>query len=101
MITLVQRTTRRLHALREATVMFRLDITKAFDTVQWVFLIEVLQASGFGPRWIAWICGLLGNSSTRIMVNGMSGRPIYNCCGLRQGALLSPVLFILAMESLH
>lgn len=98
---LVQCMARRLHALREATVMLKLDITKAFDTVNWAFLVETLCTMGFGTRWIDWVCGLLGSSSTRILVNGLPGRPIYNCCGLRQGGPLSPMLFILIMEPLH
>uniref|UniRef100_A0A8R7RG20 Reverse transcriptase domain-containing protein n=1 Tax=Triticum urartu TaxID=4572 RepID=A0A8R7RG20_TRIUA len=98
---LVQCTARRLHALCEATVMLKLDITKAFDTVNWAFLVETLRAMGFGTRWIDWVCGLLGSSSTRILVNGLPGRPIYNCCGLRQEGSLSPMLFILVMEPLH
>lgn len=38
-----------------------------------------------GPKWTSWICGLLGNSSTRILVNGVPGRPIFNYKGFRQG----------------
>uniref|UniRef100_A0A8R7TQP3 Reverse transcriptase domain-containing protein n=1 Tax=Triticum urartu TaxID=4572 RepID=A0A8R7TQP3_TRIUA len=81
--------------------MLKLDISKAFDSVHWPFLLEVLRKAGFGERWITWICGLLASSSTRIMINGMPGRPIYNTMGLRQGAPLSPMLFILIMEPLH
>lgn len=80
---LVQCTARRLHALREPTVMLKLDISKAFDSVSWSFFVEVLTRMGFGERWLAWICGLLANSSTRIMVNGVPGEPIFNCKGLR------------------
>lgn len=79
---LVQCTARRLHALKEPTVLLKLDITKAFDSVQWPFLIEVMRAMGFCGRWLGWICGLLANSSTRIMVNGIPGKPILNACGL-------------------
>ena len=82
---LVQGTARCLHALRNPTVLLKLDISKAFDSVQWPFLIEVLHIMGFGTRWIGWIFGLLATSSTRIMLNGVPGKPIYNQCGLRQG----------------
>lgn len=64
---MVQGTARRLHALREPAVMLKLDISKAFDTVQWPFLLEVLSKLGFSDRWISWICGLLSTSSTRVM----------------------------------
>lgn len=98
---LVQCTARKLKALKEPTVMMKLDITKAFDSVQWPFLMEVLRALGFSDKWREWICGLLATSSTRIMVNGIPGKPILNCIGLRQGDPISPLLFILIMEPLH
>ena len=82
---LVQCMARRLHALRETAIMLKLDISKAFDYVKWPFLVEVLKHMGFGNRWISWVCGILANSSTRIMVNGTPGMPIYYRKGLRQG----------------
>lgn len=67
--------------------MLKLDISKAFESVQWSFRVEILNRMGFGTRWLAWICGLLANSSTRIMVNGVPGRPIFNYQGPRQGGI--------------
>lgn len=98
---LVQSTARRLNALHNPTVLLKLDISKAFDSVQWSFLSEVMQQLGFGSRWRSWICGILATSTTKIMVNGDPGDTIYNCKGLRQGDPISPVLFILTMEPLQ
>lgn len=78
---LVQCTVRRLHAFKEPAVMLKLDISKAFDSVQWPFMVEVLTHMGFSTKWTEWICGLLATSSTRIMINGSPGRPILNCQG--------------------
>lgn len=56
---LVQCMTRRLHALKDPTVMFKLDISKAIESVQWPFLLKVLKKMCFGRRWITWMC--IGN----------------------------------------
>lgn len=44
-----------LHAVRRPCVQLKIDITKAFDTVSWTFLLEVLQHMGFGRRWRNWL----------------------------------------------
>ena len=90
-----------MHALKDPTVLVKLDISKAFDSVQWPFLLEVLQQLGFGAKWRACICGILATSTTKVMVNGEPGETIYNCKGMRQGDSLSPMLFILTMEPLQ
>lgn len=98
---LVQATARRLHALREPVALIKLDITKAFDTLDWEFLLEILPKMGFDGMCRAWICVLMSSSSTRVLVNGVSGGKIVSGKGLRQGDALLPMLFILAMEALH
>jgi hypothetical protein len=45
---LVQQTTRFLHQHKLSRILLKLDISKAFDSVAWPFLLEVLQHLGFG-----------------------------------------------------
>lgn len=74
---------------------------KACDTVSWAFLLQLLEHLGFGRRWRNLTANLLGTSSTRVLLNGMSGPFINHKRGLRQGDPLSPMFFILVLDVLN
>jgi hypothetical protein len=71
--------------LDTTSILLKLDITKAFDTVDWKFLVEVLWNIGFVERLLPCICALLSNCIYRILVNGSLGFHVAHSCGLRQG----------------
>jgi hypothetical protein len=66
----VQLSCKEIHRRRLTCVLLKIDVAKAFDSVSWVFLLEVLQHMGFGLRWRNWIAGILSTLSTKIMLNG-------------------------------
>ncbi|WVZ83395.1 hypothetical protein U9M48_030553 [Paspalum notatum var. saurae] len=81
--------------------LLKIDISKAFDTISWKFLLDVLQALGFSGRWRDWVAILLSSASSWVLLNGRPGQKIIHRRGVRQGDSLSPMLFILAMDAFN
>lgn len=79
----------------------KLDITKAFDSISWPYLMDCLRALGFGQNWLSWISSILVSSSSKIILNGRAGNSFLHGRGLHQGDPLSPMLFILAIDPLQ
>ncbi|GKD03691.1 RNA-directed DNA polymerase, eukaryota [Tanacetum coccineum] len=88
-------------AKKKQSLIFKVDFEKAFDSVRWDFLNDILKKFGFGPRWRDWIQSCLKSSRGSILVNGSPTSEFQFYKGLKQGDPLSPLLFILVMESLH
>jgi len=78
----------------------KIDVSKAFDTLDWGFLLKVLRGFGFNDTFCHWIEVILRSAMISISING-SQQGYFACNrGDRQGDPLSPLLFCLAEEAL-
>lgn len=82
-------------------MVFKVDYKKAYDLVSWDFLIYMLWWLGFCPKWIQWVEGCLRSASISVLVNGSPSAEFIPQRGLRQGNLLTPLLFNIVAEVLN
>ena len=86
---------------KSSTFSLKLDLSKAYDRVNWTFLRLVMIQIGMDLEIVNWIMGCVQTYSFAVMINGLPSKNFRATRGLRQGCLLSPFLFLRIVDSLR
>lgn len=78
----------------------KLDIRKAFDSLEWEFLFVVLETFGFGPNFVSYICASTLGVASCVLLNGHFTNPFPITHSIWQGCPLLDVLFVVVMDIL-
>jgi hypothetical protein len=86
---------------KKELILFKVDLKKAYDSINWNYLDDVMLKMGFPTLWRKWIKECIGTATTSVLVNGSPTYEFSLRRGLRQGDPPSPFLFLLAPEGFH
>ena len=74
------------------------DIASAFDTVEYPILLDHLENAGISGKAWRLIKDWYTNVQSSVRVSNSISAPFPVCRGVRQGLVLSPIVFLLVMD---
>lgn len=80
--------------------LLKMDLRKAYDTLNWDFLKDMMVALNFPTRFIKIIMTCVTSTQYSLIVNDSPLDSFKAKCGVRQADPMSPLLFVIGMEYL-
>lgn len=80
--------------------VLKVDLRKAYDTLEWIFLKQMLLDLGFPFKFVQWIMTCVTTVSYSLVLNGGLTKPFKGKRGIRLGDHMSPYLFVISMKYL-
>jgi hypothetical protein len=103
-ILIAFKTLHHMHQMRQGQqgyMALKLDMSKAYDRVEWVFLEKIMLTMGFHRKWVPLMMECVRFVSYFVLINGEPKGYFHSSRGLRQRDPISPYLFLLCAKGLH
>ena len=89
-----------IHSKGLKSVVLKIDLSKAYDHVNWTYLRVIMSKMGFSVPFKTWVMSSITYVSFVVLINGVASTFFRSGRGIIQGCPLAPLLFLIVVEGL-